>query len=485
MHITFHSISLWLFCGHRCVDHQFNPHNGYIMGNTVTSALAQAGVSSASSYLSSKIEEKTSRAHLAAKLEMSLSRLEFALEVSRKLPITYVSLLRRAQMLRSAYMEGTNLLNKHKVERPEDKQRVMQDQSFGQAVITSYPPFLEWICRAKNVPVSSLVAALNKEYLSSSAVRIFEWYAACADRFVRDVEFGNPLRHDTFRYPLVRPLLEGRTLMYEMVKGSKKCQLFLWPQRLEGRGVEAYLRYIYYDKESAEKSIHLFMILRLSEDTDLIGIAIKSLRYYASQLNFVTESAMEELATLYQWREISAMYPEIADRIQEIFPNGSESYRPDPICCTSSAVSSHSLLGVPESVILIDFTCCISRPEYILHNSTLTHELGKNIPLLLGVFFTPHMRWSFKEQVAVCYGDKREHIGSGDMELVEEMLRLKAIDCVEHKPEPLEYRLSWQSPHGGAHIYLCKLGNKLPWWFVPEESPRGGARVAKRKRRRL
>ncbi|KAL6639695.1 hypothetical protein ACP70R_022517 [Stipagrostis hirtigluma subsp. patula] len=450
------------------------------MGNTVASALAQAGVSSASSYLSSKLEEKMAGAHLIAKLEMSLSRLEFALEVSRKLPITYVSLLRRVQMLRSAYIEGTNLLNKHKLRKPEEY------QSIGHAV-TSYRPFLVWICRAKNVPLSSsLVAALNKECLSASAVQIFEWYAACADRFVTDVEFGNPLRHDdAFRYPLVRPLLEGRTLMYEMAQGSKKCQFFLWPRHLEARGVEAYSRYVYSDKESVEESIHLFMILRLSEDTDIIGIAIKSLRYYASQLNIVSESAMGELATLSHWRDVSAMYPETADRIQEIFPNGSECYRPDPICCTSNDVSSHSLPGVPESVILIDFTCCISRPEYILHNSTLTHGVGRNIPLLLGVFFTPHMTWSCQEQVALCYGDKREHIGGGDMELVEDMLRLKAVDCVEHKPEPMEYKLSWQSPHGGAHIYFCKLGNKLPWWFVPEESPRGGRRVAKRKRKQL
>ncbi|CAN6300989.1 unnamed protein product [Urochloa humidicola] len=84
------------------------------MADMVASALAQEGVSRASSYISAKLEDTASGAHNLARLEMALSRLEFALERTAKMPITHVSLLRRVKMLKSAHAEGTALLNKHK-----------------------------------------------------------------------------------------------------------------------------------------------------------------------------------------------------------------------------------------------------------------------------------------------------------------------------------------------------------------------------------
>jgi hypothetical protein len=45
---------------------------------------------------------------------MALAQLDFALERAGKLPVTYVSLLRRMKMLKRAYLQGTDLLNKPK-----------------------------------------------------------------------------------------------------------------------------------------------------------------------------------------------------------------------------------------------------------------------------------------------------------------------------------------------------------------------------------
>ena len=67
-------------------------------------------------YISSnKLDDTVSRAHIIARLEMALSRLEFALERTGKMPITYVSLLRRRKIIKRAYAEGTDLLEKHKL----------------------------------------------------------------------------------------------------------------------------------------------------------------------------------------------------------------------------------------------------------------------------------------------------------------------------------------------------------------------------------
>jgi hypothetical protein len=65
-----------------------------LMGEMVASALAQEGVSRLSSYISTKLDDRASRAHIVARLERALYRLEFALERTAKMPITYVSLLR-------------------------------------------------------------------------------------------------------------------------------------------------------------------------------------------------------------------------------------------------------------------------------------------------------------------------------------------------------------------------------------------------------
>lgn len=81
----------------------------------LSSALAHECVSRVSSYISSnKFDDKVSRAHIIARIEMALSRLEFALEGTGKMPITYVSLLRRWKIIKRAYIEGTDLLKKHK-----------------------------------------------------------------------------------------------------------------------------------------------------------------------------------------------------------------------------------------------------------------------------------------------------------------------------------------------------------------------------------
>ncbi|OEL17221.1 hypothetical protein BAE44_0021760, partial [Dichanthelium oligosanthes] len=135
-----------------------------------------------------------------AKLEMSLTQLEFALERIAKMPITHVSLLRRVKMLKSAYAEGADLLNK------------------------------EWIGRrARNLSISSLLGLNNNDHLSSTAVQMFEWYADCAEKFVADLETGCPLRRDTFRYPFVRQLLEETTLWHESIRGRRRMRFHMLP----------------------------------------------------------------------------------------------------------------------------------------------------------------------------------------------------------------------------------------------------------------
>ncbi|CAD6221417.1 unnamed protein product [Miscanthus lutarioriparius] len=81
----------------------------------------------------------------------------------------------------------------------------------GQAVVRS-SSYIQWIAdMAPNFSISSLVGSGKEKKLSSSVAQIFERYVDWAEMIVAEVEPGCPLRHDTFRYPFLRHLLEGKT----------------------------------------------------------------------------------------------------------------------------------------------------------------------------------------------------------------------------------------------------------------------------------
>ncbi|KAJ1297218.1 hypothetical protein BS78_01G361100 [Paspalum vaginatum] len=219
----------------------------------VASALAQEGVSLASSFISTKLDDKASTAKNMARLEMALSHMEFYLESAGKIPITYISLLRRAKILKSAQAEGTHLLNKHKLRVLQDKEQATGGSRDGRAVTRSYPLRVrEWIGRARKLRIISSLIGLDRDHLSSATVQIFERYADEAERFVAHVESANPLGRGTFRYPFVRELLEGKTLWYGSKRGSQLIYFDMWPLHSDDRGVEAMLRYGYNDLNKPE-----------------------------------------------------------------------------------------------------------------------------------------------------------------------------------------------------------------------------------------
>jgi len=272
----------------------------------LSSALAQEGVSRVSSFISTKLNDRASRARIVGRLEWALYRLELALEKTARMPITCVSLLRCRKMLKSAYMEGADLLSKH-------KQQVLEEGHEEAGQLVTSPSYLERIIAtaAEFSIVSSLASGLNKrQCLSSSVVQKFEWYADCADKFVADVESACPLRRDTFfPYPFVRQLLQGKYLSYNKVKGRQKHHFIVSPVILEGCGVEALLWYEYFDPERLDKSLCLGLVLRLSESTDIVGAATDCLRSSASLLNLPAQDAvMGELTQVPNLQDITDSY---------------------------------------------------------------------------------------------------------------------------------------------------------------------------------
>ncbi|XP_066392996.1 uncharacterized protein [Miscanthus floridulus] len=417
------------------------------------SAIAKEGVNKVFSYISTKVEDKASRADTITRLEIALARLDIALEKTGRIPITYVSLLRSRKDIKGVYMEGTELLNKHK--KP-------QDENDGHVVVRS-SSYFQWIAdRAANFSISSLVGLGTEKKLSSSVAQKFERYADWAEKFVAEVESGCPLRHDTFRYPFLKHLLEGKSLRCQIVKNpSHSLSLDLHPVIVEGRGVEVQLRYEYNDLRKLEEPFFIDMDLRIYEDTDIIGTSIKCIQRLTSPFKLVAESAIiGELTLLPNLQDNFHSYV-LPSSIKEICAFYTEFLRPDPICCNGNScgtLANKSSIEIPEPVIRICFSCYISAPKNNLRNA----------PLVLNGIFQPHACWYSNDEIHIKYGGKKERKNGGVQQL-EEIARSHALDYLVHEPEPTDYALWWLSMHGAAFVTLKAM-------------PRPSRRVSKRKR---
>jgi len=169
----------------------WNPHPySDFMAEMVCSALVQETVSRGVSFVLGKREEKASQGHLMERLEMAVSQLEFALERAQELRIRHLSLICRRKQIKSAYVEATELLDKHKQQQAVPAGQELQDAH-------GVKKRKLWVISAKNMLTTSSFAGL-----STDDVRRFELYADFADKFVRDVESGCSLHHNTFCNPI-------------------------------------------------------------------------------------------------------------------------------------------------------------------------------------------------------------------------------------------------------------------------------------------
>jgi hypothetical protein len=448
----------------------------------VASALAQEGVSRLSSYISTKLDDRASRAHTIARLEMALSRLEFVLEWSRKQPITYVSLIRRWNKFRCAYNEGVYLLNKHKLPALQG-----HEETGGQVVVTCSSSFLgRIIASAANFSISSL-AGLNKQCLSSNVVQIIEVYADSVGEFVADVESACPLRRDTFfPYPFVRQLLQGKYLSYNKVKGRQKHHFIVSPVILEGRGVEALLWYEYFDPERLDKSLCLGLVLRLSESTDIVGAATDCVQSSASLLNLPAQDAvMGELTQVPNLQDITDSYasPWVVD-LEDCYPCFSKCSRPDPLCCQRNG---HELSHIfQEQTIFFNSSCYVTARDYNLPSAS--NEAGTNVItdpsyLQLQVIFHPHQS-SYNNYVTEAMGESKiEEQPFGSIQQTVDMIRSRSIDYLIRQLEVIEYYwVSWCSRHGYANFTVRKPS--MGTAGVPKASGRYNTRSAAAKRKR-
>jgi hypothetical protein len=335
--------------------------------------------------------------------------------------------------------------------------------------------------------------------LSMDDVRRCEWYADCARKFVRDAESGCSLHHYTFCNPIVRHLLEGKTLEYNLEQGNLLRHFFIWPTYSDERGVEAVLGYCYEDSTMAEKCFTLLLFLRLSESTDIVGVATKGLQLLTSEFKLAAEFAMGELTLLCNLQDIAHSYGPPWVPIQERHIRYTQRFRPDPACCKGSRhrlcannnISSELSDILPEQVIVCGFRCyyvpaleprssCISFD--VLCRSNKSRGSGKP-PLLLTAAFLPHKATETQDSYALetIGGDIKEH-RDASIQQVAEALESNAINCFFRQPELTKYRIHWYSKHGSAKFTVEKASMETAG--APKTKRRYNTRASTRRSRR-
>lgn len=440
----------------------------------VGGAVLQEIVSRGASLVLGKRKDKASQGHYLERLNKAVHEVEFILDRTAKLPITEVSLLRdRIELKRDFIQSPCLLINKqHKKSKTSQGQ---QDTLRAVTCSSSHPQGL-LATRSAMFLVSSFIAASKDDlWLSSDVVERFEQFADSARNILTRVESSCSLRRwMCFSSPLVRHLFEWKTLIYRKVQEDQERRFCMWPARLEeDRGVEVHIDYKYLDHKRPEKSFSLWFVLRLSESTDIAGVAMDCLQSLASQFKLQADTAMGELTLLANLQDVSHSNAPPWVGIQEKHYKIIQTCRPDPLCCiarghgpcaNNNIVPSELSQVFPEEVILFKFKCYISALEYNLCVSS--HHVGKRSvmrnrspPLKLTVSLQPH--YVHDERLQASYAV--EAIGDNDDECVDvsiqqlgETVRSDAMNCFLHQPQITNYSIRWVTKHGVAKFHVRK-----------------------------
>ncbi|CAN6361277.1 unnamed protein product [Urochloa humidicola] len=403
------------------------------------------------------------------RLEMAQIKLEAVLETSRKWHINGASLLRWRRKLKRAARECDEALRARKLRAIEGEAKEHEVKS------SSFPK------RLAHATKSIVKAFFFNRDSDSHDVERFERIADGASEFLRFVELGGTPRRYMMLHPLIGRLLAGQELRYRLVRRGKYHLFCVRPIRLEDRGMEAKLLFVYEDDEAPEKNLCLGSILRLSESMDIVGIIIKCLEMLFSTPQFkpIAESARKEISQLPTQDFLWVPYVEAShkEHWNTVHINMTQWFRPNPTCCNckqqDSSTIKQSDISVLEPVIEVSLQGYIPLSEYNMHSTSKAVEgesscLSNSPHLKLGLLFSPHGSSEDLEPEVECSAtvviDSTEQSGACEnvsLEEIDEFMLPKAIDCLYRKADTTVYQIFWKSKHGTAFLLVEKTCLKM------------------------
>ncbi|KAJ1287530.1 hypothetical protein BS78_02G017300 [Paspalum vaginatum] len=443
------------------------------MAEIISSAVFQETVNQVISKLVQKYEEKeeSSANRNLERLEMAHIRLEASLETSQKWQISEASLLRWRRKLKRAAQECDDTVHKC-------RQRILDDRQMEHEVQNS--SLLNRILHSTKSFVSSIFNH-DDNGLSEPIVRRFEWYADGASEFLRFIELGGtPHRHMPFD-SITKNLLSGKELHHTVIRGNAHPFLQLWfsPYHTAEHGTEASLVFIKKDGTAPEGSIYFSMIVQLSESTDMVGIAVKSLQSFAPHVKCTVEKIINELTQLstqdLSW--VPSVYSYEKEHWDNLHSIGSQWYRPNPLCCKQRGQreaqcysNKQDMAGSSdvrmEPLVGFNLQWQVSLPVNNKQKASLSEEmisLQDSPYLKAGIMFGPHgysesMLPVNNSSVAVALVRGEQHLLHTDITLEQlgDIMIPKATDYFCQNTEVTVYQMIWRSKHGYARIQVEK-----------------------------
>ncbi|EER97896.2 hypothetical protein SORBI_3002G018800 [Sorghum bicolor] len=485
------------------------------MADMLSSAVVQETVSQILSNLEEKYKEGSDTKEHMERLEMAHIRLEAALEVSQRWNISSAPLLRWRSKLERTVQECGETLHRCKrhVREEEEVEEGVRNSSLPNRMAHQVKSF-----------VSSILSnnSSGSRELSISNVRRFEWFAEGASEFLRFVELGGGTpRQLMFFDPLVTHLFAGKMIRYKLMLGSQ-CHLAILQPIITPHGMEGRLLYVVIDGDAPENSFFFTIFLRISESTDIVGVAVRCLQLFAPHFKTTTEAVKTKLTQLPMQDLCWFPYVESSQKQrhwEKFYTIFSQWFRPNPHCCRAGC-SRRQLLddehrqcmnpsagtgGVGGSHTSSSSSLPMTGGDHMYLEPVVQVCLQSHVPLSaaggynrnrslfpyvkLRLLFSPH---SSSEGVllpssvggsatdTLVQGRQESSDGGGGLyanisfEELDEILLPKAIQCLRRGQNGV-YQMVWRSAHGGAYIQAEK--------YTPRRSSRKGSRRGGHRRR--
>ncbi|KAG0542444.1 hypothetical protein BDA96_02G104700 [Sorghum bicolor] len=442
------------------------------MFSSVSSAVVQETVSEIFSSLKEKYckgRSNNPKKHME-RLEMAHIRLEAAVQMSQGWNITSAPLLRWRSKLKHAMQDCDDTLRKC-------KKRIREDDEEAEVVMGGHK-----ISHYTRQFVSSIFNRHgSSELISRSIVKRFEWFADGASDFMRFIELGCTPRQYMFLGPLVRNLLTGKTIEYKLVLRHQQHLFYLRPVNTP-EGMEGRLLYVLKDSDAPENSFLLALSLRISESTDIVGVAVRCIELLAPHFKSTAETVKRNLTQLpmhdFCWVPYAdSIHKQHWNKVHDIF---SKWFRPNTCCCkqehghhqyrqpdirrsSTESSSHHDTYLEPVIKVYLEGNIPMSSAG---HN-----HRRKGFPYMkLRLLFAPHtssedmLRSSSSvdgSAVEMVRGQEQHGLYANiSFKQLDEIILPKAIDCFRQKAGATEYQLLWRSKHGAAYIQVEEAASR-------------------------
>ncbi|CAD6256495.1 unnamed protein product [Miscanthus lutarioriparius] len=426
-------------------------------------------------------------------MEMAHIKLEAALETSNKWNVTSAPLLRWQSKLKRTSQECDHTLRRcrQRLQEEEEVQQVLRSSSFPKRIAHSAMSFV------------SLIFSHGKddELTGSTATRRFERFAEGASEFLRYVELGGTPCRYMFFDPLIRHLLTGKGTRYCFVSKGQHLSFLLQPfSPLQEHGMEGNLIFLLEDANAPENNFLLTLQLRLSESTDIVGVAVRCLNLFTPHLSSTTETVKTKLTQVptqdLSWVSDScSVFGCYDERQNNLHTVCSKWFRPNPLCCqqqdhhysqryNATSSSSESLPcdiymePVKQVYLLGHVTLSVgnNRQRAVVSVESKTSPEREFPYMKLGAHFWPHA--SSEDLSPAVDGSATEMINGVVMqsgmhakisfEQLGDIMIPKAVDCLRRDAAATSYQIMWKSKHGRAYLQFGKTT-----WRATAQEDRG------------